>query len=114
MAFLRNALSANISKQYFWLFHEGGQGFKTWYYVTDDVQADVEESGYFNDAVDEVDVGDRIVVYQVGALSASRSTRDDVAAGLVTISEHIVLLNEGGVVDISPEIADLSVEYTLP
>jgi hypothetical protein len=118
MTFKRNAQTNQadgaIYKNYFWCAAYHGEGFKTWYYVSADAPADVEEANYFLDAIDELEVGDRIVAYQVGAIDDTRSTQADVAAGLTTISEHIVLLNEGGTVNISPQLVNLSVEYTLP
>lgn len=118
MAFLgsaqTNQADGAVYKHYFWCAAYHGEGLKTWFYVSADAPADIEESGYFNEVSGEVNVGDKIFAYQVGSIVNTRSTIADIAAGLTTVSEHIVLENEGGVVNISPQLVNLSVEYTLP
>ncbi len=63
-------------------------GFTLWHYRTDDMPADVDNVGYFNDAAKMLREGDFIFVN----------------AGIGTAPSHgvfIVLSNSGGVVDVS-------------
>ncbi len=63
-------------------------GFTLWHYRTDDMPADVDNAGYFNDAAKMLREGDFIFVN----------------AGIGTAPSHgvfIVLSNTGGVVDVS-------------
>ncbi len=63
-------------------------GFTLWHYRTDDMPADVDNVGYFNDAAKMLREGDFIFVN----------------AGIGTAPTHgvfIVLSNSGGVVDVS-------------
>ncbi len=63
-------------------------GFTLWHYRTEDMPADVDNAGYFNEAAKMLREGDFIFVN----------------AGLGTAPSHgvfIVLANSGGVVDVS-------------
>lgn len=70
-----------------------GNGFTLWHYTTTDSAADVDLSGYFNAAVNELGVGD--LVLRVTTSSGNVST-----AGF-----HIVMTNNGTVVDMSDTTA---------
>lgn len=63
-------------------------------YTTADTIADVNTSGYFNDASETLVVGDRIFVNQKSAVG-------DPAATLTAVSICYVLTNASGVVDVS-------------
>lgn len=116
MAFKRQGVAPDVTKFYLWQWHEGGGGVATWYYVSADTPAVIEQAGYFSDeeALLTFKEGDRIVAYQVGAIVDTRSIQADIAAGLTTMSEHIVLVNDGSSINISPALVGLSVEYSLP
>ncbi len=63
-------------------------GFTLWHYRTDDIPADVDNAGYFNEAANMLREGDFIFVN----------------AGLGTSPTHglfVVLANDGGTVDVS-------------
>lgn len=74
-----------------------GRNRKLYAYYTTDAPAAVDTSGYFDDAVGMVDIGDVILVVQV----------DDVAApGSVTAAGwHLVVANDGATVDVSDATA---------
>lgn len=63
-------------------------GFTLWHYATEDAAADVDTSGYFNDAAEMVRVGDIVL--------ANTDTDGTPAAGLYLISS-----NASGVVDVN-------------
>ena len=70
-----------------------GRNRKLWFYDTTDAAAAVDSAGYFNGAVDMLNVGDLIMVMKV----------DDVnnIATVTTAGWHIVLSNDGTAVDVS-------------
>jgi len=63
-------------------------GFTLWHYTTIDLAADVDTSGYFNDAADMLRVGDIVV--------ANVDTDGTPASGF-----YLVNANAGGVVDVA-------------
>ncbi|MBF0246694.1 MAG: hypothetical protein HQL36_01260 [Alphaproteobacteria bacterium] len=63
-------------------------GFTLWHYTTTDVGADVDTSGYFNDASDMVRVGDIII--------ANVATGGTPASGF-----YLVNANASGTVDVA-------------
>lgn len=69
-------------------------GNTAYYYTTADTIAEVNTSGYFNNASDDLVVGDHITVSQKSALNSS-------AATIVASSIMLVLSNAAGVVDVS-------------
>ena len=79
----------------------------------------VDGSGYINagtdadhkQAVESLRVGDRIWVYQVSAISDTRSLEADIEAGLVDVSLHAVLVNTGTIVDLSDDLLGATVTY---
>lgn len=124
MAFKLNATvtSGNIiNKQYLYMAIDTGSFGRVWHYVTADAPALVESHGYFDaddgadsaQAVANLRVGDRIVVYQVAAIADTRTLDADAAAGLTDVSEHIVLTNDGVAVDLSSDILGATLTYTV-
>ena len=67
-------------------------GFTLWHYATTDLGADVDTSGYFNDASDMVRIGDMLL--------ANVDTDGTPASGI-----YLVNANTAGVVD----VADMTV-----
>jgi len=74
-----------------------------WHYITTDTPASVDTAGYFNSAVDILNVGDIVLVVQADSVTAPTSVS---AAG-----HHIVNANDGSIVDVSDATA-LSVTDT--
>jgi hypothetical protein len=70
-----------------------GNGFTLWHYTTEDSAADVDLSGYFDDAAAELGVGDLVlrVTTSAGAVS--------------TAGFHIVMTNDGTTVNMSDTTA---------
>lgn len=107
MAFKAKAatLTFDPSKRYLWQIAEFGNGLKHFGYVTADLKAVVEASGYFND--DEAEfvwhIGDRITVYQVLAITDTQSVLDDIAAGLVDVYDTIVRAVASDTIDVGSE-----------
>lgn len=65
-----------------------GNGFTLWHYTTTDAVADVNTSGYFDNASNQLSIGDRIM--------ATTST------GTTSVyTDIVVLTNASGVVDVS-------------
>lgn len=64
-------------------------GFTLWHYITEDVAAAVDTSGYFNDAADMLRVGDIVVanVDSAGTPSAGMFLVNANAAGVVDVSD---------------------------
>lgn len=116
MAFKKQATlgGSNRRKTYFWCAGDFGNGQKLFHYVTADGPLVVEVSGYFAD--DELETlcspGDIIKVFQVAAIDDTRSIQDDIAAGLVDVSEHIVLQSDGSGLQISADLVNNTVTYT--
>ena len=67
-------------------------GFTLWHYTTTDLAADIDTTGYFNDASDMVRIGDMIL--------ANTDTDGTPSAGI-----YLIASNASGVVD----VADLTV-----
>lgn len=82
----------------------GKHPIKEWMYVTEDTPATVDTSGYFDAKVDEIDVGDRVWVYQA-------TDEDDLSNGIVDVSLHVVLTNDGTTVNVSDDILGATVTY---
>jgi hypothetical protein len=82
----------------------GKHPLKEWMYVTQDTPGSVDSSGYFNGKVNELGVGDRVWVYQA-------TDEDDLATGIVDVSLHVVLTNDGTTVDVSDDILGATVTY---
>lgn len=110
MAFSRENTDGSVKR--FWRAADYGNGMSRWIYVTTDTPATVEVSGYFNDAVSELLVGDEVVVYQVGALSDSNNIQEELAEGITDMSRHIVVTNDGSTVDLTPDIESATITYT--
>lgn len=121
MAFKLNGTGTNVTKFYLWQTGELGNGYREWMYVTPDTPATVAISGYIdgdnNDddqdtAINMLNVGDRVWVYQVAAIDDSQTIQDDMAGGITDISLHAVLINNGSYVDLSEDLLGATVTYT--
>lgn len=71
---------------------------RIWKYMTEDALADIDDSGYFNNVSDLLNIGDEIHVIVITDLSA-----DPIA--VADAGKLIVLTNASGVVDTSNETA---------
>lgn len=110
MAFSRQDTDGFIKR--FWRAADYGNGVSLWIYVTTDTPATAEVSGYFNDAVNELRVGDVIRLYQVAGLTDGAEIQSDLAGGITDVSEHIVVTNDGSTVDVTPDILGATITYT--
>jgi len=70
-----------------------GYNHKLYHYVTTDAAATIDGAGYFNAFAEQLDIGDVIKAITVDDIETPTS-----ASGA---SEHIVVSNSGGVVDVS-------------
>lgn len=106
MAFLQQNTAKTVV--YFGPLTQQNGPFKNrdWFYFTTDTPAVCAQSGYFNDRVNDLRIGDIIRVYQVTSLT-------DLSAGIVDIEELAVLVNTGTTVDVSePLWGGSTVTYT--
>ncbi|MGF1455188.1 MAG: hypothetical protein ACFB6R_07405 [Alphaproteobacteria bacterium] len=111
MAFRR---SGDDNKQYLFPSIHLGQGMNAWVYVTTDSPAVVENCGYFSDdlALETMQVGDMLWVYQVAGITDSKTLQEDLAGGLIDLSLHVVLVNTGTVLNLSDDLLAATVTYT--
>lgn len=119
MAFKKQSTSTTAvggpgSKKYFWRSAEFGNGMSEWTYVTPDAPTAVEVSGYFDDAelLANLKVGDRIWVYQVGAIDDTRTVQADIAAGFADLSLHAVVNADTAAINVTPDLLTATVTYT--
>lgn len=84
MAFVNTALTSLAT----------GNGFTLWHYTTADTKADVNTAGYFNDASNNMNVGDIIEGYTStgGTAVMSRYLVLSIAAGVVDVSDGVDLV----------------------
>lgn len=120
MAFKLKSTTGN-NKVYLWQAAELGNGVKEWIYVTTDTPATVAISGYIDGDADNADmdqlidsmsVGDFVRVIQVAAIDDDQTVQEDMAGGIVDISEHVVLVNDGGHINLSEDLLGATVTYT--
>ena len=120
MAFKARAANGT-NKQYLWKAADYGQGVSLWFYVTADTPAAVAISGYIdgddNDpdqdmAIANLKVGDLIKVYQVASIDDDRTVQEDMEGGIVDISLHAVLINDGSYINLSEDLLAATVTYT--
>ena len=118
MAFKAKAstLTFDANKRYLWRMHNLGNGINHWAYVTPDAAGAIEISGYFSaaEAVEVMNPGDLLTVWQVDVISDLRSIQDDMIAGINAIAQSVVVANDGAGVQIAPLTERWSAEYTLP
>jgi len=76
-------------------------GNSLWFYKTADAPTAVDDSGYFNEAVNRIKLGDLVHVVQV----------DDPAApaAVSAVSLHVVVANDGSTVDLSDDLLGATV-----
>jgi hypothetical protein len=109
-----------VGKKYLFPMVEAGVGPRIWCYVTADTPATLEISGYITaatnkdhaEAVANLRVGDLIYVYRVAAATDTRNLNADFAAGITSISLHVVVTNTGALVDLSPDLLAGTLTYT--
>lgn len=116
MAFKLRGTSPNVTKIYLQPIADGAApGSRVWEYVTADAPATVDGAGYIDAtdattgedaqlAINMLKIGDTIHVYQVAALDDTRPISEDKAQGITDISVHVVLENDGTVIDLSDEL----------
>ena len=127
MTFKLNAATGStnrVNKQYLFPVSDAGYPCRDWVYVSADTVAAVTTSGYIDFSANPTDadheiakdmlrVGDRIWIYQVGSIADTRSIEDDIAAGVTDLGLAIVLVNAGGVVNLSNDVLSIAgVSYT--
>ena len=113
MAFSRQDTNGFIQR--FWRAIDMGNGMSTFVYVTTDAATAVEVSGYISDQsiIDQIQVGDMVIVYQVGALTDGKDIQTELAEGITDRTEHLVVANDGTTVDLSPDVSGgAAVTYT--
>lgn len=103
MAFSRQDTNGFIQR--FWRSVDMGNGMSHWTYVTTEAATAIEVTGYFNDAAAELQVGDKIYVYQVGAFTDGKDIQTELAEGITDLTEHLVVSNDGTTVDVSPDVS---------
>ncbi len=106
------------SKKYLWRVSNDGNGQGVWRYVTTDAIGVIETAGYFTDTAfkSTVRAGDKIEIFVVGSISDARPITEDLRNDLVTYHEVFVIGDVGAsaTINVTPEIAPYSVEYSLP
>lgn len=118
MAFKAKAstLTFDANKRYLWRIANLGNGINHWGYVSTDTAAAMEISGYFSsaEAIEVMNPGDLLTVWQVDVISDLRTLQDDFVAGINAIAQTVVLANDGAGVQVAPMTERWSMEYTLP
>ena len=110
MAF-KMAATNGSNKQYLFPKTEAGIAIRDWEYISADSATDVDTSGYISAGTSDGDaaigmlsVGDRIWVTEVTAIDDELTIEEDVANGITAVSLHVVLTNDGLIVDLSDGI----------
>ena len=113
MAFKLSGDSPNFTKKYLYpITDAAAPGSRHWEYVTTDTPATVDGAGYITAsdsdgaqlAINMLAIGDVIWVYQVGSIDDTRPISEDKATALTDVSVHIVMENDGSVIDLSDEL----------
>lgn len=101
-------------KKYWWRSAELGNGMSEWHYVTTDADTTVEVVGYFNDSEikEYVRPGDRVWVLRVTSIDDTRDIQADCQTGIVDVSLHYVVSDEGATVNITSDVLVATVTYT--
>jgi len=110
-----------VGKKYLFPMVEAGVGPRQWGYVTADTAAVASQSGYITastnkdhaEAVANMRAGDQVWLYQVAAATDTRALDADFAAGIVALSLHVVVTNDGAVIDLSPDLLAGTLTYTV-
>jgi hypothetical protein len=93
-------------------------GNGVWRYITADAIGVIETAGYFTDPSFKAlcRAGDKIEIFVVGSISDARTIGEDIRNDLVTYHEVFVIGDTGAsaTINVTPEIAAFSVEYSLP
>lgn len=105
------------TKKYLWKVSNDGNAMGVWNYVTTDAIGVIETAGYLTDAAfkSTVKPGDKIQIWVVDTLSDSRPISQDLL-NIATYHEVFVVGDVGAsaTINVTPEIAPFSVEYSLP
>jgi hypothetical protein len=106
------------AKKYLWLMDYHGNGQKTWGYVTADAIGVIETAGYLTEPGFKAtcQAGDKICIWVVASILDSRTVKEDIRNDLVTYHEVFVIGDTGAsaTINVTPEIAAFSVEYSIP
>lgn len=106
------------AKRYLFRTRNTVAGLGEWMYVTTDAIGVIETAGYFTAADFKATcrAGDKICIYVVASISDARSIGEDIRNDLVTYHEVFVIGDTGAsaTINVTPEIAAYSVEYSLP
>lgn len=120
MAFKLRGTGTNATKIYLQPTADGAApGSRHWEYVSADTPAAVENCGYIDNstedgelAINMLQVGDLIWVYQVAAIDDSRPISQDKAGGVTDLSLHVVLVKTSAFVNLSDDLLGATVTYT--
>lgn len=120
MAFKLRGTGVNTTKVYLQPTADGAApGSRHWEYVSADTPAAVENCGYIDNstedgqiAIDMLQVGDLVWVYQVAAIVDSRPISADKAGGVVDLSLHCVLVKTATFINLSDDLLGATVTYT--
>lgn len=118
-----NADGDVVGKMY--LFPKSDAAFqcRDWVYVSADADTTVDGSGYIdraNDAtqgdhpeiaIEMLKLGDLVWAYQVASIDDTRDIEADINSGVADLSLHIVLENNGTVINMSGDVLAATVTY---
>lgn len=119
MAFKAVATSGlGDAKKYLFRTENTVAGNGVWRYITTDAIGVIETAGYFtaSDFKATCRAGDKIEIFVVASISDDRTIGEDIRNDLVTYHEVFVIGDTGAsaTINVTPEIAAYSVEYSLP
>lgn len=110
MAF-KMAATNGSNKQYLFPKTEAGIAIRDWEYVSPDAAAVVDTSGYISAGSSDGDaaigmllVGDRIWANEVASIDDDRTIQEDMESGLTAVSLHVVLDNDGLIINLSDDL----------
>lgn len=118
MAFKLRATDGS-QKRYLFPVSPSGVYPRTWVYVSADAATTVDGSGYITaatgvdhaTAINMLAIGDMIWAYQVASISDARPIEDDMKAGITDLSLHLVLDNNGSIIDLSDDLLAATPTY---